>query len=80
MTRAIVLLASVFCLTFAACGEDNPCSSKDPSCSFEGCSGDGDCSNDQVCYQRNGSGYGVRCEKDCDVARSYCAASSAAQR
>ena len=37
MTRAITLIAALFCLTFVACGEDNPCSTDEASCQFEGC-------------------------------------------
>jgi len=74
MSRLFVLCAFVTCLGLSACGSDNPCDTTDPSCTFEGCASDGDCTGDQVCYERNASGYGVRCEKDCDTAKSYCAA------
>lgn len=74
MNRSILLLTFMLCLGLAGCGEDNPCSGGEASCSFEGCESDGDCTGDQVCYQRDGSGYGVRCEEGCDSSRSYCAA------
>ncbi len=73
MTRAFLLLSCLLCFGLAGCGEDNPCSGDGESCSFEGCESDGDCTGDQVCFERDGSGYGVRCEEGCDATRSYCA-------